>query len=117
MVCFSSSKATAEDAVLTTHILARLLHSIAAVIGRSPCMLCTQLAGSGNSGLKGLHLLQSRTKPGASKTYKVSDNLNMYLQENLTCQHKIGKASTWEWLNAQAICATETLGMWTHEQS
>ncbi len=75
MVCFSSNKATAEDAVLTTHILARLLHSIAAVIVRSPCMLCpAQLAGSGSAGFKGLHL-QSRPKSGASKIYKVSDNL------------------------------------------
>ena len=48
-VCFNSSKATAEDAGLTTHILARLLHSIAAVIVRSLCMLCTaQLASPGS---------------------------------------------------------------------
>jgi len=48
MVCFNSSKATAEDAGLTTYILARLQHSTAAVIARSLCMLCTaQLADSG----------------------------------------------------------------------
>ena len=47
MVCFSSSNATADDIFLTTHILARLRHSSAAVIVRSPCMLYTaQLAGS-----------------------------------------------------------------------